>query len=276
MSNSRAAALAGLLMVAIVASAQQPDGSSGRRNVAPTLQDPRVGADVGTGWNILPIPAAEFVARESGIGYRYEGDGYMYWSSGALLGVNDQQFWAPVQLPSGAGIGYLNLYSYDTAAAANITAVLWRYDGWGVQTPCPFVCQINQPDSNSLITVASSGSGGYQYNVSALENPLHTVNNRVTAGGAQYAVTMEAGVVGDTLRFKGVDLWWKRQIAPAPGAASFTDVPPGAQFFAEIEAMKESGITAGCTPTEFCPETTVTRRQMAAFFARALGLYFQY
>jgi S-layer homology domain len=58
--------------------------------------------------------------------------------------------------------------------------------------------------------------------------------------------------------------------------ASFTDVPTNAQFFAEIEAMKESGITAGCTATTFCPDANVTRRQMAAFFARALGLYWQY
>ena len=46
-----------------------------------------------------------------------------------------------------------------------------------------------------------------------------------------------------------------------------------AQFFAEIEAMRIAGITAGCTLDTFCPEANVTRRQMAAFFARALGLY---
>jgi hypothetical protein len=40
--------------------------------------------------------------------------------------------------------------------------------------------------------------------------------------------------------------------------------------------MKESGITAGCTANEFCPDLAVTRRQMAAFLARALGLYWQY
>lgn len=37
--------------------------------------------------------------------------------------------------------------------------------------------------------------------------------------------------------------------------------------------MRIAGITAGCTLDTFCPEANVTRRQMAAFFARALGLY---
>ena len=73
--------------------------------------------------------------------------------------------------------------------------------------------------------------------------------------------------------FKGVDIWWKRQISPPPSTATFSDVPVGAQFLAEIEAMRIAGITAGCTPDTFCPEANVTRRQMAAFFARALGLY---
>ncbi len=76
--------------------------------------------------------------------------------------------------------------------------------------------------------------------------------------------------------FKGVDIWWKRQISPAPAAARFTDVPLGAAFFAEVEALAASGITVGCTATEFCPEAPLTRRQMAAFLARALGLYYQY
>ena len=58
--------------------------------------------------------------------------------------------------------------------------------------------------------------------------------------------------------------------------ARFTDVPTNAQFFREVEALAESGITLGCTATTFCPDAPLTRRQMAAFLARALGLYWQY
>jgi spore germination protein YaaH len=49
----------------------------------------------------------------------------------------------------------------------------------------------------------------------------------------------------------------------------YTDV---STFGRPIEWMYMEGITAGCTPTRFCPEADVTRAQMAAFLARALDL----
>ncbi|MCP4307374.1 MAG: hypothetical protein GY788_21385, partial [bacterium] len=45
-------------------------------------------------------------------------------------------------------------------------------------------------------------------------------------------------------------------------------------FEADIERLAAAGITAGCNPPvndQFCPTGTVTRGQMAAFLARALG-----
>jgi len=41
-----------------------------------------------------------------------------------------------------------------------------------------------------------------------------------------------------------------------------------------IEALVAAGITVGCnaSPPTYCPDDFVTRKQMAAFFARALGL----
>ena len=46
-------------------------------------------------------------------------------------------------------------------------------------------------------------------------------------------------------------------------------------FEADIEAIAEAGVTQGCNPPtndRFCPGDTLTRGQMAAFMARALGL----
>jgi hypothetical protein len=46
-------------------------------------------------------------------------------------------------------------------------------------------------------------------------------------------------------------------------------------FEADIEWMAAAGITKGCNPPTndlFCPDSTVTRGQMAAFLVRALGL----
>jgi len=46
-------------------------------------------------------------------------------------------------------------------------------------------------------------------------------------------------------------------------------------FESDIEKLAAAGITAGCNPPDndrFCPDNHVTRRQMAAFLARALDL----
>ena len=61
---------------------------------------------------------------------------------------------------------------------------------------------------------------------------------------------------------------------PAPG--EFYDVAPTHPFYGDIMWMSEQGITAGCNPPdndEFCPDTIVSRGQMAAFLVRALGYH---
>ncbi len=63
---------------------------------------------------------------------------------------------------------------------------------------------------------------------------------------------------------------------PAPGVTTrFRDVPTSHTFYTEIEWLAARTITRGCNPPAgdlFCPDTTVTRGQMAAFLARALDL----
>lgn len=58
---------------------------------------------------------------------------------------------------------------------------------------------------------------------------------------------------------------------PKSSADAFTD-DAGSVFQADINALAESGITRGCTPTAFCPDGPVTRGQMAAFLTRAYEL----
>ena len=64
------------------------------------------------------------------------------------------------------------------------------------------------------------------------------------------------------------------QVSPAPATATFTDVPTSDFAFQFIEAFNAAGITVGCnaSPPQFCPDRNVTRREMAVFFAKALGL----
>lgn len=45
----------------------------------------------------------------------------------------------------------------------------------------------------------------------------------------------------------------------------FTDVPTSSPYHDSIAAVKNAGITAGCTSTKYCPNDPVTRGQMAVF-----------
>jgi RHS repeat-associated protein len=59
--------------------------------------------------------------------------------------------------------------------------------------------------------------------------------------------------------------------AGCTAAAVFADVPQGAPFQREIEALKSAGVTAGCslTPLDYCPNDNITRGQMAVFLLAA-------
>jgi hypothetical protein len=48
----------------------------------------------------------------------------------------------------------------------------------------------------------------------------------------------------------------------------FADVGSGNGFFPYIQKMRETGITAGCNTSTYCPDDTNTRAQMAVFITR--------
>ena len=213
----------------------------------------------GTGTNILQIPASSFRPRSGSATSIYGGSGYIYPS---VTGMR----WAPVTLPAGADVQWLDLYYYDTNVGSNMTAWLTGYAGgdfWGTA-----------PNVTDFVSVLSSGSGGYGYAYTSLS---HTINNDVAYNdGYQYVINVSIPVTDGSLRFKGVDIWWSRQISPAPVTPSFSDVPDTHPFYQEIEALAASGISTGFPDGTFRPSNTVTRQAMAAFLSRALGLHWEY
>jgi hypothetical protein len=90
-------------------------------------------------------------------------------------------------------------------------------------------------------------------------NPPH--NDRYCPSGVVTRAQMAAFLV------RALDL-------PAGTPDVFVD-DDGLVFEADIEALAEAGVTRGCNPPlndRYCPDTAVTRAQMAAFLVRALGL----
>jgi hypothetical protein len=54
-----------------------------------------------------------------------------------------------------------------------------------------------------------------------------------------------------------------------PTTPFFTDVPATLPQFRYIQKMYDLGITAGCTITQFCPNSNLTRQEIATFLTRA-------
>jgi hypothetical protein len=57
------------------------------------------------------------------------------------------------------------------------------------------------------------------------------------------------------------------------GGATFADVPLGSPFGSWVEALVAAGITSGCatSPPLFCPDTAVTRGEMAVFLRKGMA-----
>jgi len=207
---------------------------------------------------MLSIPAAAFMPRENSVQYSQNDNGYT-----GVVFDRERPMWAPVSLPTGAVLDYIDFYYSDVEPDSAICATLHAYTGPTLGG--------NPPDDVTLGFVCSSDFGDY-----SIEEMSGTIDNSVWfSNGAHYAVVLSA-VVGYSHHFKGVTIWWHRQVSPAPGTATFNDVPTSHPQFQFIEALAESGITVGCGAGNYCPDNPVTRGQMAVFLAKALGLYWPF
>ena len=214
-------------------------------------------ADFGTKINILQIPASAFQPRCSALAYNYNGSGYMSVTNNPC-NFASEVMWAPVTLPTGALVQFLDLYYDDTDAANDITAVLRATSNVG--------------GLSNVTTVSSSGSAGVGYASSSLVSYLVNNNVQYDVDGRTLQVLLLIPNASVALKFQGVDIWWSRPVSPAPAVATFNDMPTDNPQFQFVEALVRSGVTAGCGGGNYCPNNPVTRGQMAVFLAKALGL----
>lgn len=211
----------------------------------------------GLGGQDFWVGAGDFYPRSPNQSLVY--NSFYYWYSTG--GQHEAQF----QLPNGANMSVLRCFFNDTDAGNDANVGMWR-QYLDINT--------NSPNNTNLASVSSSGSGGYQESFAIPSSPTFQSRSG-TSFNELNIYTLIANLPGanTNVSLRGCRIFYNRQIAPAPATATFTDVPVGSQFFAEVEALARSGITAGCTGTTFCPTATLTRLQMAAFLSRALGLH---
>jgi hypothetical protein len=202
------------------------------------------------GESTFSVSSHGFKPRSSSMGFdTFWNFGTMYQTSGS-----PDMFYAPFDLPAGARITAVTFNGYDTDAATDIN--------WGILRMTP--------DGLGDLGIGwwyVPYSGGSFTQTAVLGVP-------VTVDHANfYAFIVEFNVVAQTQRLRGMRVHYTLQVSPAPGTATFGDVPTSHIFFQYVEALVASGITAGCGGGNYCPDSPLTRGQMAVFLSKALGLH---
>lgn len=133
-------------------------------------------------------------------------------------------------------------------------------------------------DSDYPIELTSAGMPGEAALSTAVGIPIryrYDIDGDGTQEVVSYHVTVQTNGADGNIAIRGVRLTWRRNVSPAPGIATFGDVPTNHLYFQFIEALAASGITAGCqaNPPLYCPDRTLTRGEMAVYLAKALGLH---
>jgi hypothetical protein len=165
---------------------------------------------------------------------------------------------APLHLPAGAVVDSFEYFYFDSHPTANPSAELRFINTSGVlsdSAPVEFFPNVASGDNSFLVT---------------LQTPV-TIDNLTTHYSLKVTLRTDAGV--GTVALYRVRVNYRLQVSPAPGTATFGDVPVGSPFHRFVEALVAAGITGGCGGGNYCPETPVTRGQMAVFLSAALGLH---
>jgi hypothetical protein len=176
-----------------------------------------------------------------------------YWDNGVTYVSSTLNYlYASVSPPLGALLTGVGFDGYDVDASLNIA--------WGLRVANA------DGSSASLAWYASSQSGGWFSSYGSISS--HQVEL-----GKYYFLVVDLKKTGQDMRIRGMRLYYKLQVSPAPATATFLDVPTGHLFFQYVEALAASGITAGCGGGNYCPDAPLTRGQMAVFLSKALGLH---
>jgi len=162
-------------------------------------------------------------------------------------------YFAGLDLPGGAVIDYIGLNSTTDSPFALGVALYDRYLNAAVVPVATFSSTVHD-----WATDFNAAPIGYTWD---------------GASGHELVVNVEQANLPNFQFFGWVEIWWRRQVSPAPDTARFNDVPTSHPFFQYVEALAASGITGGCGSGNYCPDAPVTRGQMAVFLSKALGLH---
>jgi len=227
--------------------------------VALGLAGPALSQSYGLGDQVLTIGATEFRPNYgSNNTYFYGSDGYLY-GSGIFI--------APLRLPDGAEVFGVCLDSYLPVSDLMIQGLLAA-----IKLPAAGQDPGNYEIPGGAFVAPLDVGYNSNCNSAALSYTFHDVGNVDGLGDRRLAHRVFVNMDGST-GLGAVRILWRRHVSPSPGSATFGDVPTSDPAFQFVEALVASGVTAGCGGGNYCPDATLTRRQMAVFLSKALGLH---
>ena len=201
------------------------------------------------------VGTTEFVSVDSSQTYSCVGAGSVFRCH--PTNASNSGFAATPSLPSGALVTSVTFDVCDSSTSEDITVLALSVDSLGE----------NEQLLGNAITSGTPGCAGVFVDVSA---PGFVVDN----ASNQLVLLMALDSGDDTQSWAGATVRYKLQVSPAPATSTFGDVPMDHPYFQFIEALGDSGITAGCqaSPLLYCPDRPITRGEMAVYLAKALGL----
>jgi hypothetical protein len=213
--------------------------------------------------NDLWIPASEFHGTNAPLVV----DG----ATGYVNAIDDfTSLWAYVPLPQGAYLDSWRVFYKDFSPTRNLSIGLWKYYGDSTGSVPPTGVPLSFGGSNGTPGYATQNIDVGQTIDLREPPPGSGILPAQSADFYSFYITLPSD---PDVSFKGVRVFWHRQVSPAPAVATFNDVPTSDPAFQFVEALARSGITAGCGSGNFCPDAPLTRRQMAVFLSKALGLH---
>jgi hypothetical protein len=226
-------------------------GATGHAQSATASSGPAVYGTATEG--VINLSSHDFVPHFSSV---------IRWSDGAVIGQTDDSFYgvmAPIHLPTGALITSVTYFYFDNEVFSP-TGILQAKDSAGTTT-------------TQILHTFPQWSGGNNLAVFPLATPLQIDN---VASTYMIFLTLHRTTSSALSYLIRVRITYRLQVSPAPGFASFSDVPVSHPLHQFVEALVAAGITGGCGGGNYCPDAPITRGQMAVFLAAALGLHWPY
>ena len=208
------------------------------------------------------IDASELSPTSTGIDYSAINNNQLRY----LTNFAGLYFMAPVRLPAGAHVTSIGIDYYDSSTTGEVQASFLTCNPSG--NSCAMA--LGNPgcdDANVTVCSENAFAPGFASHAEDVSDDGITIDS-----GLRYVVYAGNTTTDGSTAISQIRIAYYLQVSPPPANATFNDVPTTDPAFPFVEAVSASGITAGCGGGNYCPDQPITRRQMAVFLAKALGL----